>query len=496
MLHVCNLLLRRAWIERLYTNRQKIVQIGLLAGLKFLITYIFCILEALKTTSLVMSSSLAESIYVVRVFLSFPVSFLVLMLYTRLSNHIKLEKLFYIFVIFFLLSLFVYGFILYPNEDKIRPVSFIYKVNQLYPGLSIYTSVLQSWIHAFFFVISELWGQIVLAVMYWGFVNSIYRINQAKRYYSIFITAGHIGTLLAGLFVKYRTGKYLNLDFGFTLQYLIKQILGLGILVLLFYWLVNRQLGDGSNEAGTGVRHTDKTIRLSFLQSLKYVCTSSYLRNIAVIVVACGFSVGIVDGTWKSYLKTYCHGLSEYQLLTSNTILWRGIISLVISLFLSKPIIMRWGWGWAAGMAPAVMGTCGCTFFLMSYVNHHVPIVGNLLGEKLLWYIVCTGGLYAIASKAVKYDFFDQTTQIAYIPLNPEEKIKGKAAIDVLGSRLGKAGCSWIQLILLSAYQTDSIQVCSGFLFIVLLSIAVLWCRSVHNINQKIRGFEDRAGES
>ena len=458
MLHARNLLLRKTWTSKLYTDRQKIIQISLLIVLKFLITYIFCILESLKTTPLVMSAPLAESIYVVRV-LSFPISILVLMLYTRLSNHIKPEKLFYIFVIFFLFSLFLYGFILYPNADKIRPVSFVGKVNQLYPGLSVYTSVLQSWMHAFFCVISELWGQMVVAIMYWGFVNNIYRINQAKKYYSMFITAGHTGTLLAGLLVKYCASKRLNLDFGFTLQYLIKQILGLGMLVLLFYWLVNRQLAHVADGTWPSVCCSDKTVRLSFFQSIKYVCTSSYLRNVAVIVIACGFSVGVVDGTWKSYLKTYCHGASEYQILISNTVFWRGVTSLVVSLFLSKPIIMRLGWGWAAGVAPAVMGTFGCIFFLMSYVNHHVPAVGDLFGEKLVWYIVCTGSLYTVASKVVKYNFFDQTTQISYIPLNPEEKIKGKAAIDVLGSRLGKAGCSWVQLMLLSIYQTASIQV-------------------------------------
>jgi len=55
------------------------------------------------------------------------------------------------------------------------------------------------------------------------------------------------------------------------------------------------------------------------------------------------------------------------------------------------------------------------------------------------------GTIQLLLSKTTKYALFDPTTQMSYIPLDNESNIKGKAAIEVLGSRIGKSGGSLIQ---------------------------------------------------
>ena len=62
------------------------------------------------------------------------------------------------------------------------------------------------------------------------------------------------------------------------------------------------------------------------------------------------------------------------------------------------------------------------------------------------------GALQSMVCKASKNALFDPTTQMAYIPLDEESRIKGKAAIDVMGSRLGKSGGAALLQLLIVAF--------------------------------------------
>src|SRR5207249_4032196 len=86
---------------------------------------------------------------------------------------------------------------------------------------------------------------------------------------------------------------------------------------------------------------------------------------------------------------------------------------------------------------------------------------------------------------AAKYSFFDPSKEMAYIPLDEEAKVKGKAAIDVVGSRLGKSGSSWIQVLLIDLLGTGSILSVTHLLLPIIVLVTIAWIASVRSLGKQ-----------
>jgi len=114
-------------------------------------------------------------------------------------------------------------------------------------------------------------------------------------------------------------------------------------------------------------------------------------------------------------------------------------------MLIGSNILRRVTWTVAALLTPLMIIITGLGFFGFIVFEDQLSFVAVFFGTGPLALAVYTGLVQNVLSKATKYSLFDSTKEMSYIPLDDEMKSKGKAAVDVIGGRFGKAGGGVIQ---------------------------------------------------
>jgi AAA family ATP:ADP antiporter len=145
--------------------------------------------------------------------------------------------------------------------------------------------------------------------------------------------------------------------------------------------------------------------------------------------------------------------------------------------------LRRFGWKVGAYITPVVLLITGAGFFVFIIFKDQLDPIMSAIGLTPLFIAVIFGTAQNVMSKASKYSLFDPTKEMAYIPLDQESKVKGKAAIDTVGARLGKAGGSAIQIGLIGVLGTLSSA--TPYIGVILLFIVLAWMWAVKDLGDK-----------
>ncbi len=458
--------------------------------MKFFISFTYGVLTTMKDAFVVTAKgSGAEVIPILKGWLVLPIALGATLLYSKLSNTFKRSTLFYGIISCFMAFIVLYGFVLYPNIDALSPhQSADWLLEQLGPQNSHWVAIYRNWVPSLFFVIAELWGGIVIFLLFWGFVNHICNMNEAKRCYNMFIAGGDLAQMFTGPLVCYFTGKYLGAHFHMALQSLVCCVLFFGFMIMAIHFILTRFIlkkDERLYQPETKDQPFEMKTKLSLLQSIKFIIKSPYLRWIAVMVIAYGLTINLTEVTWKANLKMVYPETGAYQSFMAGVSSWVGVCSFTITLFFSGIFIRSTGWRFCALLPPVVIGLTSLTFLTL-FLNPEwiAPLTGTFNMSPLML-IVLFGAFQNVSTKVMKYAFFDSTKEMAYIPLDTESKVKGKAAIDVVGARLGKSGAAWIQIVLIQMAGTGSVLSITQYLIPIIGCTVLFWIFSVRSLNKE-----------
>lgn len=422
-----------------------------------LIVFCYDLLRNMKDT-VVITAAGAEVIPFIKVWVMFPAALLSTVIFTKLTNIYSQEKVFYIVITTFLTFFALFGFVLYPMRHALHLDSLSQFLEQVLPlGFKGFISMVRYWSFALFYAMAELWQSIVMSVLFWGFANEVTRIGEARRFFGVFCFGANCCAILAGQasrILPEETIKHPDMireDWAVPVMILIALVTLCGLITMgVFYWMNRQVLNDPAFDELHSTKKAQKAKgKLSLKESVSYLSNSKYLLCIALIVLAYNLVINLIEVVWKDQLRRLYPSPDDYFLFMGNLTSAIGVLSAITSLCLAY-IVNRFGWTKTALITPIIILFTGSGFFLFLFYQKYIGETTFILGMSPLWLAVMFGGAQNCLSKAMKYSVFDATKEMAFIPLSHECKLKGKAAIDGVGSRMGKSCGALIHASLLT----------------------------------------------
>lgn len=461
----------------------------------FLISFNYNLLRIFKDTLIITApNSGAQTIPFVKMWIMLPCAILITYIFTKISNKFGRNRVFYTMMSIFLCFFIIFTLMLYPAREFLCPKKFTDTLFKFLPvGIHGMVSLIRNWIYTLFYVMSELWGTIILTVLFWGFVNTITSIDEAKRFYGLFGVGANIASIISGkttiLLSKIKFSP--NIPFGQTswdqtILFLNGLVIIIGLLIILIFYFLSKKVPQTPKKEVLAKK-------TSFKEKFLYLTKSKYLISIAIIVMSYNITINLVEVIWKNQVKIMYPSANDYNSYMGQVTILIGILSTLVALFLCGNFLRKFTWTFNALIAPIIVLITGGFFFSFFLFKESFTTFSNILGFTPLVLSVIFGTVHNCFTRASKYTIFDATKEISFIPLTEKEKTKGKAAIDGVGSRIGKSGGAIIHQTMLIIFSTLSATApyIAGIFFIVI----AMWMLAVNSLGKQFETLTKKSAE-
>lgn len=458
----------------------------------FLISFNYNLLRAAKDTLIVTAQkSGAEALPFIKVWVILPMALLLTFVFTRLANRYTREQVFYIMISGFISFFFLFTFVLYPARDFLHPQDLADKLQLLLPsGFKGLIALFRNWTFTLFYVLAELWSSAVFTVLFWGFANEVISVGEAKRFYGLLALGANVAAILSGqaaiflsknIFISWL--PYGKEAWEQSVLFLNCAVIGSGILAMVIFRHLNQNVILPEERIKMDGQKPEK-IKMSIRKNFAYLSQSKYLICVALIVLTYNIAINLIEVVWKNQIKQLHPDPSSYNIYMGEVMTATGIIAAIVSFFFTTNIIRRFSWTYSALIPAVITLVTGFFFFIFTIFPQFRWIdVAGVVSLSPLYLSTLLGSIQNCLTRASKYTLYDATKELAFIPLSKESKLKGKAAIDGIGSRLGKSGGSLIHQGFLLFFTT--IAASTPYIAIVFFGILVIWIFSVISLGKQ-----------
>lgn len=459
-----------------------------------LIACTYYILRSLKDMFLINYAKQVEVIYFLKIYGVTPFMVFLTLAYAKLSKYDR-DKRFFIVVGYFLAIISVCYFFLIPNLDALKLDTFADSLGVWVPKMKPLWEAIRFWPCSLIYLNAEAWGSMAIGVLFWTLANDITSFKQAKRVYGYLSMGAALGTTAGGALIAYIIGDDLNEGTGISI------VLIASILVIYYFFSRDIKVNPELYQVEAKAPKKNK-VKLSMLESFKFLAKSKHLALIAVLVLSYGAFMSLFESVVKAQYAKLSVELGDASGLLTKIYGYQGMANGILSIllvFMSGWFAKR-GWRFTALTTPIVGIVCSGIFFLFLFGG---DIAKNLLGIStsdsvaildMLWLAVIIGVGNVVFIKAAKYVMFDPTCNQAYIPLDEESKVTGKAAVDGIGSRLGKSlgslliSAPIVGLVGIFGSIDDAKFVIAPLVIVILL----VWVHAANKLSKLLKSDEEK----
>ena len=178
-------------------------------------------------------------------------------------------------------------------------------------------AMIQNWTYSLFYLLANMWGSVVVSLLFWGFANEVTTVDEATKYYPFFGLFANVALVFSGQFIRYvssaaqdASGGSRPVGRGAQAAHVERCVSG-GVIAACFRYLNVAVLGaarlkapDRLERRGRGGLAPKKKKKPSMGFASRTVASASpYIRNLATLVIAYGMAINLVEVTWKGKLK-------------------------------------------------------------------------------------------------------------------------------------------------------------------------------------------------
>ncbi|GHU85142.1 ADP,ATP carrier protein 1 [Clostridia bacterium] len=425
-----------------------------------------------------------------------PISLAAMAIFMKLSNKFSNAKMFYGVIIFYLSYFALFGFVLFPNAEYLHgSPEIVASLREKFPHFYWIIPCVTNWSFSIFYLLSELWAGLVIGFLFWQFANEITKSTEAPRFYGMFGFLSNLGLIASGLLVDTISKRAMAVGssdvvaFGWSLKWQMGVNVVVGIITMAIYaWMQKQVIPDPKLVPLSCRTKMEGKPKMGAWESIVYVVKNPYIMLIACLVLGYEIANTLNEHLVKTQFKAFESSCSSYNGSMGRLTVVTGLLTMVLML-IETNILKRVKWRTAALLPPIVMGGAFLAFFGFLLYQQRFGNTAVIWGIPVLNAVVLVGKYQLVSNKIMKYSLFDATKNMACLPLDSESKLKGQAAVEIVGSRLGKAGGSaiiWFVTSVLPFGKYSSNPINMWIISITCFVALALWTKAIVKINPKV----------